>query len=436
MSYIIGVDGGKKYFQSNYLPKYYEDIFLGLLELANDEEIISHNEKFEDYIKSKKDISSFYIMTLSILSDSIEDVYYDMDDVYFSDKINTALGDDLDDIGLKVGCLRPQATRAGVELTFTLSSPYDEVINIPENIVVSNVNGVSYYTTSKVNVPIGQTKFKVFALSLEAGSKYRVGKNSLQFINEEIILDDGETLSMSVINENSSSGGRDKFSDEEYRELLLDWVSNNIKGSGEAYERYFANADGIDSYRLIPNWNGITGTVKVVVDPGYSEQLNNIYDELNGLVTQFSEDIVLFSPNYVPVDIYAVCDVDIDVLNPYSKSEKESIKSRIEESIRKYIDGDLYSNDRKEYVGLALGEDFIPYKLGVYLSQKVPELKNIGFKYPLNPIKISDDELCKSNNIKIEMGSVSSFKEIDVDNDGNVDILGFDYNSDSYSNIN
>ncbi len=409
---ILDSKGGrdkKEYFQQNYLPKYYEELFLKLLNYANEVDLISHNEKFEDYVKNKQDISSFYIMTLSILADNIEDVYYDMNDVYYSNKINYAIGNDLDDIGAILGCPRPQATRAGVELLFTLTNLYDETITLPKNIVVYSDDGIAYFTTEEVVVPIGEQEVRVFALAIESGAEYRVDSGALVKIENEVISYTGNVVSASVVNESSSSGGRDKFTDEEYRELLLNWVESNIKGSKSAYEKYFASVDGLDSYKLIPNWNGVTGTVKVVLDPGYPYQLKECYDGLMGRICQFSEDIVLFPPDYVPINIYAICDVDLDVINPYSKIEKDSIKSRIENAIRDYIDGNLYSRDSKEYAGLGLGEDFIPYKLGVYISQKVPELKNIGFKYPLNPIVITDEQKAKSNEITIEMSSVQEY---------------------------
>jgi uncharacterized phage protein gp47/JayE len=444
MSFFYNYKNEKVYVRSNYSPKYYNELFLNLLESANEEELISHNENFESYIKNKQDISSFYIMTLSILADNIEDVYYDMNDVYLSDKIDNALGTDLDDIGAKIGCPRPQATRAGVELTFDLHTPYDISLVIPANTTVSSSKGISYYTTESVNVPIGETKVKAFALAINPGRRHRVPSGTLKVANGELRLADGTVVGMSVNNELSSSGGYDAYDDEEYRALLLDWVKSNIKGSKSAYEKYFANVDGLDSYKLVPNWNGITGSVKIVLDPGIPGQLNQCYDELMGSVCQFSEDIVLFPPDYVPINIYAVCDVDIDVINPYSSTEKDEIKSRIETAIKDYIDGNLYSVDRKEYMGMELGEDFIPYKLGVYISRKVPEVKNIGFKYPLSPIEISDEQLCRSNEITVEMGTVPSFKELDFDDtldsdkvrlNYNKEVLGLDFNNDSVADV-
>lgn len=398
MSYIYNENGEKEYSQSIYVQKYYNELFINLLESADEEELISHNELFEDYVKNKDDISSYYVMTLSIISDSEEDIYYDMNDVYYSSKVDYALGDDLDDIGSIVGCPRPTATRAGVELLFTVHSRADESIVLPKNIIVSTIDGISYYTLERVVVPSGSTEAKAYALSIEPGIDYRVESNSLTKIETVVELSNGEAVNLTVTNPLSSTGGRDAYNDEEYRVLIKDWIKSNIKGSKEAYDKYFASFDGLDSYKLIPNWNG-SGTLKVVLDPGYPYQLKQCYDELMGSVCQMPIDITMFSPERVVIDIYARCNVDIDEVNVFSDSEKDEIKSRIKDAIKLYIDGDVYN-----YTGLKIGQDFIPYKLGVFLSEKVPELKNVVFEYPKEPITINDEEIGVCNDINIEMG--------------------------------
>lgn len=388
---------------SNYVQKFYEELFLFSLENAYDDGLISHDENFLTYIKSKQDISNFYVMNLSVLADSLEDVHYDMQDVYLSNKIDYALGTDLDEIGRIVGCTRPAATRASVVLTFRTNS-YDTVKVIPAGITVSNNKGVSYVTVSDVELPTGTSEIDIYALASEAGMGSRVLANTLTTIvgdaTEETI---GVSLN-SVTNKNPSSGGNDTYNDEDYRELILDWRKENIRGSQEAFTKFFAEYDGITSYTLIPNWNGVTGTLKIVVDPGDSEQLNDIYTKLRESVTQMTEDITLFAPEQVPIDIYAVCNVDIDVINPYSSIEKDSIKARIEDAVKLYIDGNV-----TEYTGLRIGEDFIPYQLGVFISKLVPELKDITFKYPRDnngevvPITITDEQkaVCHAVNIEI-----------------------------------
>ena len=181
MSYEI-IDERKVYTQMAYVQKYYDELFTNLLEEAYDNSLISHNERFVDYVKSRRDISSYYVMTLSIIADCEEDIYYDMTDVYYSSKVQYAIGADLDDIGRIIGCPRPEATRASVELEFTLNFSLDETVTLNEGIIVSTNNGISYYTAEDIIIPPGEDTVSVYALSVEPGWDSRVGANTLRVI--------------------------------------------------------------------------------------------------------------------------------------------------------------------------------------------------------------------------------------------------------------
>jgi hypothetical protein len=204
-----------------------------------------------------------------------------------------------------------------------------------------------------------------------------------------------------VVNPDASKGGENEYSDDEYRYFLLNWLKIQLKGSLEAFEYYFANVDGVDDYRLVPNWDG-AGTLKIVVDPGDSSTLNRIYNELKESVCQIDDVPVMFAPIDKYISITAKVNVDIDVLNPYSQNEKEEIRSRIISGIKVFIDGGrLTSGDW--YSGLGLGEDFIPHKLAVFLDDEIPELKNITFTTPDDYVPILDEERAVSDEINIEM---------------------------------
>lgn len=382
-----------------YTQKYYEEIFLSNLENAFDSGLISHDEEFTAYIKSKQDISNFYVMNLSVFSDGIDDVYYDMTDVYNSNKVTLALGDDLDySIGDAIGCLRPEATRASVIVEFTTDN-YDVVKTIPEGILVSTTDGVTYITIEEVDLPPNTTTIEVQAMAVESGMTSRVLADTLtRFVSDATEESIGVNIKR-VTNPSSSSGGSNTFNDEEYRELLLNHRKENIKGTWQSFEKFFDEYDGLNSYKLIPNWNG-SGTLKIVLDPGTPYQLNDVYNKVVSGVTQIDDDIAMFSFEPVPINIYATCNVDIDLINPYSSVEKETIKSRIIDAIKLYIDGNV-----TRYTGLKIGEDFIPYQLGVFLKEEklIPELKNITFEYPTAPITILDEQKGVANDIVIEM---------------------------------
>ena len=379
--------------QINYQQKYFTEIFYNSIIDAYDNGLISNAEDFIEYISNRDDISNYYVMTLAVIADSIEDAYYDMTSVYNSNKIEYALGKDLDSIGELIGCPRPTATKSCVNVTFTVSSPATETIIIPKGAIVTsnaglNKTGVNFVTQETGIIDIGNNSVDVYCESLGKGTGTRVLSNTISKIDSGI--DVNNTGGLSINNNDSSHGGNDAYTDDEYRALLMDWVKNNIRGSREAYERYFAKFDGLDSYKLIPNWNG-SGTLKVVLDPGYPYQLLKAYEDIKQSVCQIDDDVTMWSPSKVNISVYIKCNVDIDRVNPYSKSEKDEIKSRIIDVVKAYINGDVFNSS-----GLGIGEDFIPYQLGLFIGEFVPEVRSLSF--------------VKSNKVNDTV----------VDNDGNV----------------
>ncbi len=382
----------------NYSQKYYEEIFEKMLNDSVENGLISHAEDFTSYIENKEDISNYYVMDKSVIAEMFASFYEDLTAVYNSIDIDIAEGEDLDNLGKIVGISRPMATYAMAEITFTISQiQNEEEIIITDEIIVSTEKGIQYRTLEEVYIPIDETSATVQAIALEPGISSKVIENTLTNIESEFDIEGNITCT----NMKSSSGGSETYTDSQYRELLKNWIKINLKGSNEAYEYYFASFDGIDGYRIVPNWD-VTGTVKVIIDPGTDYQLNEAYDGLQNIVSQATEDIIMFAPNEKLIDVYAIINVDIDQINPYSAVEKEQIKSKILASIKTFIDGG-YTNDGMYYIGLEIGEDFIPHKLAVFLDEEIPELKSITFNYPTEYIPILDDEKGVSNNITIEM---------------------------------
>ena len=379
----------------NYEEKTYEEIFEAALQDSIDQGLISHADNFEDFVANRQDISNYYIMDKSVISQMIAKVYLDITAVYESSKVEYAENYDLDDLGTLVGIPRPEATCAGVECEFSLNGSLEEDVDIPEGVTVSTDSGIKFVTIEPIFIPTGEDSSTVQCVAVEPGISSKITGGVITHIDDDI------GYNLNVTNLKASTGGREAYTDDEYRYLLMNWTKINLKGSYEAYENYFANFDGIDSYKLIPNWNG-TGTIKCILDPGSSYQLNKAYQELQSSVVQATEDITMFAPTSKYIDIYTVIDVDIDRVNPYSAVEKSDIQARVISAIKVFIDGG-YRIDGSYYPGLILGEDFIPHKLAVFLDEEIPELKNIDFKYPTEPITILDEEIGVSNEITIEM---------------------------------
>lgn len=380
----------------NYTEKSYEELFEGALQDCLEQGLISHADDFEDFVANRQDISNYYVMDKSVISLLISKIYSEgLTPVYESAKVEYAEGKDLDDIGKIVGVPRPPATYAYAEVTFSLDDAIEEDVNITDEVVVSTTSGIEYRTLDSIYIPAGGFDCTVSCIAVDSGVAGKVIEHSLVNIETEL------SVNLSCTNNSPSSGGTEAYLDDEYRYLLMNWKLINLKGNNLAYEEYFANFDGIDSYKIVPNWDG-SGTVKVILDPGTSHQLNQAYQDLQNIVSQNTEDIYMSAPTKKLIDIYAIVNVDIDQLNPYSNVEKENIKSRIISAIKVFIDGG-YTSNNEYYPGLLLGEDFIPHKLAVFLDNEISELKNISFNYPEDYVLILDEEIGASNTITIEM---------------------------------
>ncbi|MDO5818712.1 MAG: baseplate J/gp47 family protein [Methanobrevibacter sp.] len=348
----------------NYSQKYFEEIFEKMLNDSVENGLISHAEDFTSYIADKEDISNYYVMDKSVIAEMFATFYEDLTAVHNSIDVDLAEGEDLDNLGKIVGVSRPLATYAMAEITFSISQiQNEEDILINDEIIVSTEKGIQYRTLEEIYIPIGETSATVQAMALESGISGKVIENTLTNIESEFDIEGNITCT----NTESSSGGSETYTDSQYRELLKNWIKIHLKGSEESYEYYFASFDGIEGYRIVPNWNG-TGTLKVILDPGTDYQLNEAYEDLQNIVSQATEDITMFAPTEKLIDVYAMVNVDIDQINPYSSVEKEQIKSKILAAIKTFIDGG-YTRDGMYYIGLELGEDFIPHKLAVFLDE-------------------------------------------------------------------
>lgn len=386
----------------NFRRKEYEEIFLKGLQNALEQKLISKEEDFEKYIKNKEDIENFYVMLMSIHAEWIAEIYEAMQLIYDSTFIDKATGIDLDHIGEWVGIPRPTATKSYVDLVFHLNRPLDENLIIPEGVLVTSkkTDGVNYKTAKRVEVPAGELEVIAPAYSTTRGANTYVAEKEIEKI--DLALSDFKGVGLKVRNDYSSTGGSDVMSDEEYRRYLKNWTRIQQKGNAWAYKNYFANLDGLDSYNLIPRWDG-AGTLKIVIDKsGESEYIaNQIYKEIMEQVALFDDDIYITDAVKRQISITCRANIDLDTVVPYSADEKKAVLEKLKNLIKVFVDGgDL---NGKHYKGMTIGEDFIPHKLAVFLDKNIPELKNITFSYPTEPIVLNDEEIGVLGELNIEM---------------------------------
>lgn len=357
----------------NYREKDFDQIFKEMLQDAFHYKLTSSDEYFLDYINNRQDIENMYIMFLSVYAMQTSEFYEEATKLYNSNDLDKAVGTDLDILGSKVGVSRPQARKSSVTLRFSTSRT-NENIRIPKGTIVSDGNGTSYYTVEEGTIIKGVDSVDIGALSVDGGYNTHVPKNTLNMIVKTNI----PLYNVSVTNPKGSSGGRSAFNDEEYRELIRNWTYSHIKGTKEAYELFFSYYDGVESYRLVPKWDG-AGTLKVIIDPSDDWVVNDVSEKLLQNVELFDDDVFVTGAIRRVIDVNAKANVSIDNIEDYSDNEKQLIKQKVINAVNVYIDGG-YRNDGSYYTGLLIGEDFIPLQCAVFVLQEVPQIKSIDFR--------------------------------------------------------
>lgn len=377
--------------------KYYHNIdynvlYRQALKDAIDKKLLNIPEETIEDIMKGKDIENVYVLFLSIYAKIISDYYLNAQEIYESNDIKLAEGNDLDIIGLKLGLPRYEPTKASTIIEFTTSDILDHTVVVEEGVELISDTGQTYTTDESFIFDSSVKTARVNATSNGRGSGVRVKTGELDTIITEIPginIIFGENIIPSI-------GGKDAESDEDYRTRLINWRLIEQKGNEYAYRNVLDNFDGLDDYQLIPKWDG-AGTVKVVLKEikqdttsiGYTRK--QVYDALQEKAVRFDEDLTIISAPEYPINIYCNINVDYDVINPYSLTEKEDIKNRTVQAIKDYV------------AQLKIGEDFIPFKCGVYLDEVFEGIKNIDFTSPKNPIVIEDESVITLSDVDVIM---------------------------------
>jgi uncharacterized phage protein gp47/JayE len=384
-----------------YQRKEFREVFLKMLNESLKQGLINNEADFDRFIRNRDDISNFYVMIQSIVAEAIIDVFDEIDNVYYSNKIDYSIGSDLDDLGLLLNCNRPMGTRSAVQLEFTLNYASETDILIPKGVLChSSYTGLSFKTVEDMYIVKGETDYIVTALCTVKGSKNQTKENTVNMIDTD--LSQYTSIPVQVNNPKPSYGGSDAFNDADYRTLIKNWILKKQKGNLTAYMDYLDNIDGVESYNIVPNWDG-SGTVKLIIDCENSAYtLNNIYDGLIKKAINIDSDIVLVEPDKIPIDIYTVIDVNIDRVNPYSQLEMKNIQNRIETAINTYINGGTRVNG-EYYKGLTIGQDFVLFQLNRFVAEEVVEVQNMSFGYPKDTVNIPDDHIGVMGEVKLEI---------------------------------
>ncbi|MCR4719707.1 MAG: baseplate J/gp47 family protein [Firmicutes bacterium] len=216
------------------------------------EEILSRllSNISDEYDKS---VGSFFYDVEKPVSDELETVYSQVEDILKNGFAKTAEGKYLDNKVAEQGLIRKPATAAtvmvkisgaqGSEISKGDKVASDELVfTVTENAVI-DVDGFVYVTASC------DTPGKIGNIPVGAINRFPVTLPGL----------------VTVTNEEAATGGYDEETDDELRERYFEKVSlPATSGSKHHYEAWAKEVSGVGDAKCIPLWNG-AGTVKVII---------------------------------------------------------------------------------------------------------------------------------------------------------------------------
>ena len=182
-----------------------------------------------------------------------------MEDLYYSNFISTALGDNLDLLGEDMGLRRRQLFAEG-EVTFTLNNPAPgrKYVLLEGTIVVTNPPVRAFYTTASLTLSAPVPQGTVLVRAFDRGPAGNIAANQIIGVDpvyQEIYLGNLGGATLNVVNPQLFSGGENTEADEIYRVRLLG-LPRNI-WTLESVRRAVLEVDGVTDVLLFDPLGGV-----------------------------------------------------------------------------------------------------------------------------------------------------------------------------------
>ena len=234
--------------------------------------------------------------------------WYELSEIYKNMNIDTATGEDLDNLVKIVGVVRNGATAATTTLTFSTTEASVSDIIIPYNQICSTQqdhNGVvySFKTTEEATLVAGETSVTVPAVCTEAGSLF-VPANTVVIMDSPIIGID------SVTNEEAVNGGSDAETDSELRERSKDALLSLGKSTAPALEGCVKAIPGVTDAIVVDMPDGVVGTASVTIVTNEVPTPESLKSEINDVVDESKAAGILVDIMYPDV-CWIQCDITI-----------------------------------------------------------------------------------------------------------------------------
>ena len=322
------------------------------------EEIVAGNQTANQYVIDFATHSFIYAQ----MEQHLERICNDID-------INKATGEALDNYGRLLNVARGMAQPSRVDVRFEIASAGEEDIVIPSGtklILVDlwELRGIVYRTTEEIRINAGVTSAEGVAENDQYGYTQKLPADA-------VIGVEGFPL-ITASNENSSTSGNNIEEDDDYRERVKTWILNLEKGTRASFDNYLSNVSGLDSYNIIPRYDGV-GTVRVVCDclPSLLETIRDGVQRNCMLETDYPVDVAL--PESETIESITL---DIVLNNEITTLTTSEIKELLVTQTQTFVSGGFNRRGQTRQ-GMSIGEDFVASKLVAYLLGQVPEVLGI-----------------------------------------------------------
>ena len=342
-------------------------ILLEMIQDANKKGLIQASQETLEKIEQGRITSNQYIMDFSVHSKPLSELEQENENNYNNININTATGQALDNFGNLHNIPRITASPAYVDVLITIpvASGEDVVIPAGTKVLIESVANVGEYVTSEeIILAAGVESVTGRAESVNYGYQNNLLIGALQGIDGFPTLD--------ATNEAEGTHGRNIEEDDDYRIRVMDWMTINERGSGDAIKSYLESYNGLNGYALIPLYDGV-GTLKVICDTLQTE-LENISEGLHKNAMLETDPLPLcVLPDNLTLNNLTI---DINISNLTSGLTNEELKQLVIAQTRTFVDGGFNRNGMN-IKGMNIGADFVPGQLIHFLLSQITEISNI-----------------------------------------------------------
>lgn len=238
----------------------------------------------------------------------------------------TATGKYLDYHGQTRALEREDAVCAAGKVTFRLSAAKTEDVSIPKNTVVATAGQLLFRTDKTCVISAGKISVTVAATCTTAGVCGNVAANTVTVLTEAPAGVTG------CNNAAAFTGGRERETDEDYRERILVSYQQLSTGANAAF--YYQTAMALPSVaacKVIPRADGV-GTVKVIIatkggapDELIRKYLENLFEQEREISTVVSVEFPEQVPFSATVQIWPKSEGGFD-------AAEEAVRAAIEDS--------------------------------------------------------------------------------------------------------